>query len=163
MRCALQQFLMLIVFTGIVLLFVPIQAQAFCFNEAGARYKVDPLLLRSIATVESNLSPRAIGKNRNKTGRITSRDYGLMQINEIHIPQLQAQGIINDEQDLLNNTCLNVQIGAWVLAKHLKKCGVTWECLGSYNAGFANNNSSRRMLYARKVYSVYLRLYGGTN
>ncbi|WP_275375682.1 transglycosylase SLT domain-containing protein, partial [Xenorhabdus bovienii] len=44
---------------------MPIHAQAFCFNEAGARYKVDPLLLRSIATVESNLSPSAIGKNRN--------------------------------------------------------------------------------------------------
>ncbi|KOY61562.1 lytic transglycosylase [Photorhabdus heterorhabditis] len=161
MLCILQRFLTLIVLVGTLLLFMSTHAQAFCFNEAGARYKVDPLLLRSMATVESNLNPQAIGKNRDKTGRITSRDYGLMQINELHISELQTLGIIHDEQDLLNNTCLNVQIGAWILAKHLKKCGVNWECLGSYNAGFADNNGSRRMIYARKVYSIYLKLYGG--
>ncbi|HIF4822178.1 TPA: lytic transglycosylase domain-containing protein [Serratia marcescens] len=136
-------------------------AQAFCFNEAGARYKVDPLLLRSMATVESSLNPQAIGKNRDKAGRVTSRDFGLMQINDRHIPQLRALGIIRSEQDLLTNSCLNVQIGAWILAKHLKQCGVNWQCLGSYNAGFADNNGPRRMIYARKVYAMYMKLKDG--
>ncbi|CNI92914.1 TPA: lytic transglycosylase domain-containing protein [Yersinia enterocolitica] len=159
MLCAFLRTLASLILAGIMLFSLP--AQAFCFNEAGARYKVDPQLLRSMATVESSLNPQAIGKNRDKQGKITSRDYGLMQINDRHIPQLQALGIIHNEQDLLNNTCLNVQIGAWILAKHLKQCGVNWQCLGSYNAGFADNNSARRMIYARKVYNMYLKLQGG--
>ena len=146
--------------TVIGAIFVVLPAQAFCFNEAGVRYKVDPLLLRSMATVESNLNPRAVGMNRNKAGRVTSRDFGLMQINERQIPQLRTLGIISSEQDLLTNACLNVQIGAWILAKHLQQCGVNWQCLGSYNAGFAENNGARRMIYARKVYDMYLRLSG---
>lgn len=136
-------------------LMVPSTAHAFCFNEAGARYHVDPQLLRAIASVESSFNPRAINANRNKKGQITSRDYGLMQINSTHITQLRAMGVLQSEQDLLTNPCLNVQTGAWILARHLQVCGVTWECLGSYNAGFADDNTARRMLYARKVYAYY--------
>ena len=154
-----QRVLSGLVLGGALLFSLPVQA--FCFNEAGARYKVDPLLLRAMATVESSLNPRAIGMNRDKKGRITSRDYGLMQINERHLPPLRALGIVQNEQDLLDNTCLNVQIGAWILAKHLKQCGVNWQCLGSYNAGFADNNGARRMVYARKVYTLYLKLKSG--
>jgi soluble lytic murein transglycosylase-like protein len=154
-----QRMLYSLVLGGALLFSVP--SQAFCFNEAGIRYKVDPLLLRSMATVESSLNPHAVGMNRNKKGVVTSRDYGLMQINDRHIPQLRAMGLLHNEQDLLNNTCLNVQIGAWILAKHLKQCGVNWQCLGSYNAGFADNNGERRMIYARKVYAKYLKLKGG--
>lgn len=137
-----------------------LSAQAYCFNEAGARYRVDPLLLRAIAQVESGMKSGAIGKNMSGK-KVLSRDYGLMQINDTHIPQLRKMGILNSEQDLLINPCLNVQIGAWILAKHLKQCGVNWECLGSYNAGFAKNNTPRRMVYARKIYSTYLKTRGG--
>ncbi|MFN3071437.1 lytic transglycosylase domain-containing protein [Serratia sp. J2] len=168
MLFSFQRALSCLVLGGALLLSLP--AQAFCFNEAGARYKVDPLLLRAMATVESSLNARAIGENVRTDRRrmpkgykppVLSRDYGLMQINERHIPQLRALGILNNEQDLLNNPCLNVQIGAWILAKHLKQCGVNWQCLGSYNAGFADNNGERRMIYARKVYTMYLKLKGG--
>jgi soluble lytic murein transglycosylase-like protein len=137
-----------------------VTAQAFCFNEAGARYRVDPLLLRAIARVESGMKPGAIGKNMDGK-KLLSRDFGLMQINERQIPQLRAMGILNSEQDLLDNPCLNVQIGAWILAKHLQQCGVNWECLGSYNAGFAKGNTPRRMIYARKIYSMYMASRGG--
>ncbi|HDO7154530.1 lytic transglycosylase domain-containing protein [Yokenella regensburgei] len=138
---------------------VSLPAKAFCFNEAGARYRVDPSLLRAIAQVESGMKPGAIGKNMSGK-KLLSRDLGLMQINDRHVPQLRAMGILNSEQDLLNNPCLNVQIGAWILAKHLQQCGVNWECLGSYNAGFAKDNSPRRMIYARKIYSMYLKSRG---
>jgi len=101
-------------------------AQAYCFQEAGARYHVSPQLLRAIAQVESGMNPHAIGYNRNRQGNITSRDFGLMQINSTHLAKLKAMG------------------------------GLTWQCLGSYNAGFADGNQARRMLYARKVYSIWL-------
>ncbi|EKS6646042.1 lytic transglycosylase domain-containing protein [Enterobacter hormaechei] len=135
-------------------------ARAFCFQEAGARYHIDPLLLRAMTKVESGFNPQAVNYNRDHHGKVTSTDYGLMQINSSHIPELRALGIIRSRQDLLTNTCLNVQIGAWILAKSLKRCGVTWQCLGSYNAGFAEGNSARRMVYARRVYDSYRRLRG---
>ena len=140
--------------------FLPAGAQAFCFQNAGARYHIDPQLLLAIAEVESHMDPGAIGKNRNKRGVVTSRDYGLMQINSAHVQELQAMGLIHDARDLLANSCLNVQVGAWILARTLKKCGVSWSCLGSYNAGFNDDavQEARRLAYARKVYARYLQL-----
>lgn len=139
-----------------LLLCAALPAQAYCYNEAGARYHVDPQLLRSISKVESGYKAGAIGYNRNKKGQVTSRDFGLMQINSTHVPQLRSMGVLQSEEDLLTKPCLNVMVGAWILAKHLQVCGVTWECLGSYNAGFADDNTARRMLYARKVYTDYM-------
>lgn len=139
----------------LLLLTASSSASAFCFQAAGERYKIDPVLLEAIAVRESSLNPRATNVNRNKAGKALSTDYGVMQINSSHIPKLISMGVIRSKDDLLNNACLNVQIGAWILAKHLKTCGVSWSCLGSYNAGFAENNEHRRMFYARKIYGIY--------
>ncbi|MEA9445897.1 lytic transglycosylase domain-containing protein (plasmid) [Candidatus Fukatsuia symbiotica] len=140
---------------AVFLLGISGSACALCFQAAGLRYQVDPLLLEAMAVQESGLNPRAINTNRNKAGKALSTDYGLMQINSRHIPKLVAMGVIKSKEELLSNACLNVQIGAWILAKHLQICGVNWQCLGSYNAGFANNNQPRRMKYARRVYQRY--------
>nr|WP_159466319.1 lytic transglycosylase domain-containing protein [Scandinavium goeteborgense] len=158
MRFSFQHVLLCLTVAGTML--TSVSAQAFCFNEAGARYRVDPLLLRAIARVESGMNPGAIGKNMDGK-KLLSRDFGLMQINDRQIPQLRAMGVLKNEQELLDNPCLNVQIGAWILAKHLQQCGVNWECLGSYNAGFAKNNTPRRMIYARKIYATYMTSRGG--
>lgn len=83
-----------------------------------------------------------------------------MQINSFHLPELKALGVITSKEDLLQNSCLNVQIGAWILARHLKMCGMNWRCLGSYNAGFAKTHQRRRMKYARQVYRRYQQLQG---
>lgn len=131
-------------------------ATAFCFLQAGARYSIDPLLLKAIARHESNLVPTAINYNKDSKGRITSVDYGVMQVNSTHIPELKRAGVIQSNDDLIKNPCLNVQIGAWILAKHLRQCGVNWMCLGSYNAGFNAGNDKKRMMYAKKIYSLYL-------
>ncbi|HCO6600909.1 TPA: transglycosylase SLT domain-containing protein, partial [Escherichia coli] len=53
----------------------------------------------------------------------------------------------------------NIHTGAWILARHFQRCGVNWECLGSYNAGFSKNNTARRMIYARKIHNRYFRQY----
>lgn len=138
-----------------ILFFLSFSVKAFCFNEAGKKYKIDPALLKSIAIHESSLNNKAINNNKNKKGKTLSTDYGLMQINSIHIPGLIKKGIIKSKDDLLNKPCLNIQIGAWILAQHLQKCGVNWRCLGSYNAGFKNGNENKRMRYARKIYALY--------
>lgn len=132
-------------------------AQAFCFEEAGLRYQIDPRLLKSIARQESGMNPKAVGVNKNKDGKVISRDYGVMQVNDTHVPRLVKMGVLRTKEELITNPCLNVQIGAWILATHLQKCGVNWSCLGSYNAGFASTErqEERRMRYAREIYRRY--------
>ncbi|MBS0057775.1 MULTISPECIES: lytic transglycosylase domain-containing protein [Yersinia] len=154
--------LSLIALFGSVMLCLAAPAQAWCFDEAGARYHINAQLLRAIAVRESSLDPNAIGINRT-AGKISSRDYGLMQINTQQLPRLKRLGIIKNEQDLLTNPCLNVQIGAWILAQHLQICGSNWSCLGSYNAGFSPEREPRRMWYSKNIYKEYMRLGGGTS
>ncbi|HFO5666991.1 lytic transglycosylase domain-containing protein [Escherichia coli] len=129
-----------------------------CFNEAGTMFRIEPNLIKAIALVESNLKKDSIGKNRDKKNNIKSFDYGLMQINQMHIPMLKKRGIIKDERDLLDNPCLNIKIGTEILYKHFSRCGMTWQCLGTYNAGFAMDNQKKRLQYAKKIYIVYTRL-----
>jgi soluble lytic murein transglycosylase-like protein len=135
--------------------------KAYCFETAGEKYKIDPLLLKAIVTQESGLNPKAINHNKNKAGKIISTDYGLAQINSTHIPTLIRMGVIKSKDDLLTNPCLNVQIGAWILAKHIKQCGVNWMCLGTYNAGFREDNDEKRMKYAKRIYAIYTSLLTG--
>ena len=143
----------------LLLLFCFSPAWAFCFGAAGEKYRVDPLLIEAIATGESSLRPGITHDNRSKeTGMVTSRDYGLMQINSTHVPELIRLGFIHDAGDLLARPCLNVQIGTWILAKHFQVCGVSWNCLGSYNAGFRKDRHETREVYANRVYAIYLRL-----
>lgn len=141
------------------LLFLP-QAQAFCFNYAAARYHQNPLIIESIAIWESSFNPLAVGQNRDRAGNLLSQDYCLMQINTVNVQQLKRLGVINSAQDLLNDPCLCVQAGTWVLARHLEKCGNTWSCLGSYNAGFSNTpaQEKKRMAYATQIHAIYNRL-----
>lgn len=137
-----------------LLLWLPFisHAENMCFDRAGNMYQIDPLLLRAIALQESRLNPLAV--NRNKNG---SADYGVMQINSVHIPDLKAKGIISDKKDLFE-PCLNIQIGAWILARSFQSCGVNWNCLGSYNAGFHSSRDNIRENYADLVYKNYKKL-----
>lgn len=121
-------------------------------------FRIEPNLIKAIALVESNLKKDSIGKNRDKKNNIKSFDYGLMQINQMHIPMLKKRGIIKDERDLLDNPCLNIKIGTEILYKHFSRCGMTWQCLGTYKAGFAMDNQKKRLQYAKKIYIVYTRL-----
>lgn len=149
----LRWFLLLILFIS-----GTASADDLCFDEAGRLFNIDPLLLRSIAIVESNLQQNVIGINRNARGEIVSRDYGIMQINDMHVPLLQKQGVIRNKAELTHNACLNIKIGSWILYRHFSRCGMTWQCVGTYNAGYSSNNAARRTLYARKVYNQYSRL-----
>ena len=121
-------------------------------------FRIEPNLIKAIALVESNLKKDSIGKNRDKNNNIKSLDYWLMQINQMHIPLLKKRGIIKDERDLLDNPCLNIKIGTEILYNHFSRCGVTWQCLGTYNAGFAMDNKKKRLQYAKKIYIVYTSL-----
>jgi hypothetical protein len=116
-----------------------------CFVAAGARYEISPLLLRAIARQESGLTPHAIGKNTNGT-----RDIGVMQINSWWLTHLEPIGI--DEKALMN-PCLNIHVGAWILAQEIARYGLTWTAIGAYHSP----TDWRRMDYAAKVHRHLVR------
>jgi len=117
----------------------PYPVHAFCFKEAGAIYRVSPQLLWAIAKVESSFNPSAV--NRNANG---SYDYGLMQINSSWMK------VLGEELwAFLGDPCLNVKVGAWILAQCMKRHGQTWEAVGCYNA----TSPDKRAKYAWKIYS----------
>jgi soluble lytic murein transglycosylase-like protein len=113
-------------------------AFCFCFDEAARLYNISADILYAIAKVESSLDPGAV--NWNKNG---SYDYGVMQINSRWYKVLGA-----DAWSRLGDPCYNVNVGAWILAKCMKRYGYTWEAVGCYNAGNKNNSN----LYAYKVW-----------
>ncbi|HIE9358986.1 TPA: lytic transglycosylase domain-containing protein [Klebsiella quasipneumoniae subsp. similipneumoniae] len=140
------------------LLLISSSACAWCFEQAASRYGLDPLTLQAIAIQESRMNQNAINHNRSRTGKIISTDYGVMQVNSTNVSRLVRYGVISSYKDLLSDPCLNIQAGAWVLARHLTKCGQTWQCLGSYNAGFSPSLASTRQRYARQVHTIWLNL-----
>lgn len=133
-----------------MLLVVP-GAKADCFANAARTYRIDETLLRSIAAHESSNRPQAI--NVNKNGSI---DYGLMQINSSHLPRLAKSNI--SKETLLNDACVNVHVGASVLAEAIRAFGPTWRAVGAYGAGHLPNREEARAKYASLVYRQYRRL-----
>jgi len=115
-----------------------------CFDTAAERFGVNSTILRAIAYTESRMNPAAIGPtNRNGT-----YDIGLMQINSIHLPELESFGI--KKSDLLN-PCVSIHVGAWVLSKKVQRYGNTWNAVGAYNAGFGADRAHLRLRYVNLV------------
>ena len=126
--------------TTMLLLLLPAFASAFCSDEAGAAYGVSPLLLWSIAKHESDMTPRAVGRNRNGT-----YDYGLMQINSSW-----AGALGRDLWMGLGDPCTNVKTGAWILSRCIRRHGYNWKAVGCYNS----NTPRLRARYAGRIAEV---------
>ena len=114
-----------------------------CFLHAGAYYGVSPLILKAIAEVESGMNPKAINHNRNGT-----KDLGIMQINTIWLKELKKYGI--GEKELLEDPCLNIHIGAWILNRCIAKYGYNWKAVGCYHSCTPKLNEN----YSRRIYAV---------
>lgn len=119
---------------------------ASCFHESGERYGISPALLRAIAEVESGLDPAAVHINANGT-----TDIGLMQINSWWFSALEQHGIHPED---LREPCLNIAVGAWILAGNIRQYGYSWRAVGAYNAGTRTDSVTerRREDYAIRVY-----------
>ena len=116
-----------------------LSSHAHCFEQAGARYGIAPVLLEAISTVESGGNPQA--RNLNRDG---SEDLGHMQINSRWLGILSSYGI--DRQKLLD-PCLNTHVGAWILAQNVRQHGYGWEAVGAYNA----RSPAKRNAYSHRV------------
>jgi hypothetical protein len=114
-----------------LLLAVSYNAQAFCWKEASDMYGIPVEVLIVIAQNESSLNPKA----RNTSNKNGTYDIGLMQINSAWLPTLKKFGI---SEDTLNDPCVNLKVGAWVLANNAKVFGWNWTAIGAYNVGCKN-------------------------
>ncbi|HEY1995591.1 lytic transglycosylase domain-containing protein [Paraburkholderia sp.] len=117
-------------------------AHADCFDEAAKYQKVNPLILRAIAWQESHNRPDALHKNANG-----STDYGLMQINSVHLPTLAQYGI---SSGTLMEPCKNVYIAAWHLRQQMNKYGNTWRAVGAYHS----ETPALRDQYAQQIVAI---------
>lgn len=97
-----------------------------CFQAAGDYYGISPLLLKAIARQESSMNPTAINQNTNGT-----TDIGIMQINTWHMTKLRRAGVTEQR---LWEPCVNIAVGAWVLADAIHRHGMTWKAVGVYHS-----------------------------
>jgi len=100
--------------------------QADCFDDASQYQHVNPQVLRAIAWQESH--SRADTVHRNSNG---STDYGIMQINSIHMRLLSNYGI---SPERLMDPCVNIYVAAWHLRSKIQKYGNTWDAVGAYHS-----------------------------
>ncbi len=113
-------------------------SQDYCFEEAGRRYSISPLLLWSISREESRFNPSAINFNRNGT-----YDYCHMQINSSW-----ASVVGENVWASLGDTCQCTMVGAWILSQCIREHDYSWEAVGCYHA----KEKTRRISYAWKIY-----------
>ncbi len=133
----------------IVLLFamvLSLNAFATCYKKAGKMYAIDPVILKAIAVVESGQDPNAIRVNKNKT-----LDYGLMQINSVHLESLEKKGVTS--ADLMNG-CTNVKVAAKLVRHKINRWGYNWYAIGAYHSETPKFN----IIYQQKVIDVYTKL-----
>jgi soluble lytic murein transglycosylase-like protein len=97
------------------------------FVGAGEQYDIPPLLLKNIAKIESNFNPNALMLNKNGT-----KDYGLMQINTIHLKRLHQQYGITEQ--MLMQPKINIYAGASILSKIIHQHGLNFESIGRYHS-----------------------------
>lgn len=119
-----------------------------CIVAASNHYEVAPALLLSILKVEGG----SVGKvSKNKNGTV---DIGPMQINSVNLPELLKYNI--SMEDIKNNGCLNVHIGAYYIKKaETEKRRLSdkfteaelWESIGNYHS----KNRKHNLAYIEKV------------
>jgi soluble lytic murein transglycosylase-like protein len=131
----------------LLLIIISSKGYSFCFQEAGQLYGINPMVLRSIAKVESNTMPDTVNKNSNGTS-----DVGLMQINTIWKMTLGEE-----RWRYLGDACYNTKTGAWILATCINTYGYNWKAIGCYNS----QTPEKSEIYAKKVFSQLERLKSG--
>ncbi|VYU36758.1 transglycosylase SLT domain-containing protein [Metakosakonia massiliensis] len=139
-------------YLALVFLVLSLSVQAapeLCFDEAGRDYGIDPILLMAISIQESRLNPRAI----NSTSAGGTEDVCAMQLNSNNFGKLKRFNITR--ADLLNNPCICVYSGAWILARNFQAYGRNWDSVGIYNAGPRPELMKARREYAKIIKSIY--------
>ena len=112
---------------------MPAQAAASaCLDLAAQHYGLQKEILSAVLSVEGG---REGLRKYNANG---SYDMGPMQVNSSWLPELRQRGI--SENAVTNDYCTNVLVGAWILARELKRANAPmntpefWQAVGNYNS-----------------------------
>ncbi len=125
-----------------------------CMYDIAEEYKIPPTLIKAIHKTEGGKPGLIVGPNRNG-----SMDYGPMQINNLWVEEVKKMGITEDE--LINDACKNIRVGAWILAKRYKEFNNSWiDAVKSYNAGYILSNGET---YALKTFTYWLEILESEN
>jgi soluble lytic murein transglycosylase-like protein len=130
-----------------------------CWLAAAERFNLPVQLLHAIAHVESGDDCRAT--HLNNDGSI---DMGCMQVNSRWLKELHRFGITRED---LFVPCVNIHVGAWILAQEVERYGYTWLAIGAYNAGPMDARTRKWKIrlyrkYAQKVLSYWRQLLAGS-
>lgn len=122
------------------------------FDSIGATYGVPPNLLRAIAWQESRFNPAAVGENKNKAGKVTSRDLGLMQINGRN---LKNMGI--SEADAMRPE-VSIRAAAMLLKSMKRELGSRFSArnwAAAYNVGSNLEPADKAEAYSKSVLAYW--------
>lgn len=120
--------------------------QESCVVQAAAHYRAHPDLVRAVLRTENGTRGEI---RKNKDG---SFDMGPMQINSVHLPNLAKFGITKDM--LVNDECLNIHIGTYLLQKHIVTAPDVgsplgfWRAVGKYHSATPEKNAE----YQKRVW-----------
>jgi soluble lytic murein transglycosylase-like protein len=130
------------------------QTIAYCVAHASRQYMVPPEALLAIMMQENG---RPGMKKRNTNG---SLDLGVMQINTVWLQDKSPLKYYIDENQIAYDTCANIHVATWILAKHYGSSRDIWRAIGMYhspgNLGFATSyiqNVNSRLPKARRIIS----------
>ena len=114
---------------------VPIE----CINHAAVAYHVPATMIISILKTEG-------GRNGMKSPNTDGTyDYGPMQINSRWLGTLARYGYTVN--DLQFDPCINVSVGAWILATNIADGKTVWNGVGNYHSHTPHLN----ITYSQKV------------
>ncbi len=128
---------------------VTASAYSACWQLAASRYDIPVVVLKGVAHVESRHNPKAVRQNTNG-----STDYGLMQVNTRWLPYIKRFGITEKN---IQQPCVNIMVGAWILKQEIIRFGFSWQAIGAYHAGAYTAKTkavkiARYIHYSGKVY-----------
>lgn len=123
-----------------------------CAVDIAAYYEVPIELLAAVRIAEGGELGSAGPENGDG-----SRDLGPMQINEWWLPRLQAFGITRD--DVLNNECTNLAVGAWILSSEQERFADWYLSIAAYNVGADDAEGPVGQRYMRRVVGFWWRIH----
>ena len=97
-----------------------------CINEAALEYQVPAKLIIAVLNVEQGKVGLAV-KNTNGT-----YDLGPMQINSSWEKRLSQHNI--SLKQVLDDGCINVKVGAWILSKNIADNSDLFRGIGDYHS-----------------------------
>lgn len=104
-------------------------------------------LLVSVMMVENG------GTNPKRLNNNGTYDYGVFQINDARLPELDHLNVT--KEDLVNNSCLNVFVGGYILKGEITKAGEFWAGVGNYHYGLWGKYPENHYQYIERVFTTW--------